>query len=951
MLNTRKNVSLNGAWDLAFDFDNSGKKKGWFKNFPKHSKKMAVPGVWEQIKPGYDGVGWYKKDINIEGAWLDKVVRLEVGAAHYYADVYVNGKFAGSHEGGYTPFIFDITRLVKEGNNEVVVRVINPPIDYPIEGFRAGAPLNQGDLPIGKAGWYFNFGGIWQDVNLIVTEKVYVTDCFVEPFIWKKQARLNITINNMGKAGDYKLNCRVTAKKNPGEVAAEKTLNVKLKKGENKICTVVDIMDMKLWSDVSPFLYAATVALSMDYDLLDEYSVNFGMREFIIKNGKFMLNGKKIILKGFLQQGVYPRTLSYPYSTEFAEKEMQQCKDFGFNYLRLHIKTAPKISLELADEIGILLSEEPPSGWIGKSEHCVRRLKNEAREMILRDRNHPSIIMWCILNEIVNFRGYTIPEKFAMKAELAHYGRQFDPSRLLIDNAGGFPDKKHPNDMIMLPYSHKQIEMLNPFCYCHLPLEDSSIEKYRTIGKKGWLLYTHEFGAPELSPDYQKVMSNYSPAERKLGLEDYKLHKDFYESLKGFFNKDNLKKVFGSVEGIIKKENEVRAEEFKHILAAMRSNPNYGGTTFCQLADASGELFGALDIWREPKPIWFRMAKAARVPYLAPEILPRVLPESGSTVALRATLINENKLGVNYKYAISIVSKAKKTLKIFKGVVKAKSGVQTILLKQVKLKLKEGQYFLVAELFENGNTVSKDDMRFTVIKEAVLKVPEVSVHDPEKIVSDYFVKKGVAVRKFGNNSRDKNMPLICDFRKVVNQGWYLNEVIGQLKKSIQLGGCAVLFDPDPVLMYEYLFPTLIRQEVGGMGRGIDYVKKHPIFAGLPDNTLMEYEYANVRSRFGKDSKGGDILKAGGEIISGNLDSNMWTRPACYYWKATTAVVPVGRGNVILCYLDVLGNIGKDPVADRLLVNLVNYAKSLIKKGGEEKLLSRCIDPLSPKDLK
>ncbi len=951
MLDIRENIMLNGEWDLAFDPGNIGKKRSWFKNFPKQTKKIRVPGVWEQLKPGYDGVGWYRKAVNIEAGWLKKVIRLEIGAAHYYADVYINGRLAGSHEGGYTPFIFDITRLVKKGDNNVIVRVINPPINYDIEGFRAGAPLNQGDLPTGKAGWYFNFGGIWQDVKLSITEKTYISDCFVEPFIRKKLARLNITVNNKGKAGNYRIACRVTAKKNPGEVAAEKNINIRLKTGENKITAFVDIKDMKLWSDITPFLYTAGVKLFKECELLDAYAVNFGMREFIIKNGNFLLNGKKIILKGFLQQGVYPRTLSYPYSREFAEKELRMCKDFGFNYLRMHIKTAPVISLELADEIGILLSEEPPSGWIGKSEHCVSRLKNEAREMLLRDRNHPSIIMWCMLNEIVNFRGYTIPEKLAMKAELAHYGRQFDPSRLLIDNAGEFPDKKHPHDMIMLPYSHKQVEMLNPVAYVPLPLEDASLVSYRNLGKKGKILFTHEFGAPEIAPDYKKVMSRYTRAERKLGLEDYKLHKDFYGSLKSYFNKAKLGAVFGSVEGLIKKSNEARAEEIKHIVAAMRSDPNRDGMALCQLADASGELFGAVDIWREPKATWFRMAKAARTPYLAPEIMPRVFPASGGTAVLRATLINENKLGIKYKFAVSIISKNGTTLKKFKGNVKAKAGVQTVLLKKIKLKLKEGQYFLVAELFEGSSQVSKDDMRFTVIKEAVLKAREVSLHDPEKTMTGYFQNKGVAVRNFGNNSRDKNMPLVLDFRKVINQGWYLNEVIGQLRKSIQLGGCAVLFEPDPVLMYEYLFPTLIRQEAGGMGRGIDYVKKHPVFAGLPCNTVMEYEYANVRSRFGKEAKGEDILKAGGEIVSGNMDSHMWTRPACYFWKVSTAVVPIGKGHVILCYLNVLGHLGKDAVADRLFVNLINYAKTLIKKGGEEKLLSRCIDPLAPADLK
>ena len=947
MSNVRQEVSLNGEWDLAFDPANSGKAKKWFKKFPKQAT-VNVPGVWEQVKPGYDGVGWYRKYFDLENIRPEKVFRLEFGAAHYYADVYVNGKQVGSHEGGYTPFIFDITKLIKEGSNEIIVRVINPPINHFIEGFRAGAPLNQGDLPTGKAAWYFNFGGLWQDVKLIITEKVYTLDCFVEPFIWKKQAKLNLTIENKGKPGNYLVVCRIAPKKNPSETVLEKTFKVKLKTGENKISTVLAFAKVNFWSDLDPFLYTATVEIRAAWRMFDSYSVNFGMREFIIKKGSFYLNGKRVILKGFLQQGVYPRTLCFPYSREFAVKELQMCKDFGFNFLRMHLKPATREYLDLADEIGVLLSAEPPSGWIGNSIHTERRLKNETREMFLRDRNHPSIIFWCILNEAYHFRGFTVPEITRLKDILAYDGRQYDPTRLLIDTSGGLPGAKKSLTQIMLPYSHKRIGMMDLHAYCQLPLQDESLVKYRTMGEKGVVLFSSEHGAPEVAPDYQKVMSKYTPAERKLGLEDYKLHKDFYESLKSIFSKDKLKSTFGSVEGLIAKANTVRAEEIKHITAAMRSNPKYDGITLCQLADAAGEIFGAVDIWRDPKPTWFRMAKASRTPYLAPEVLPRVIGEEG-VLNLRATLINETELGVNYTYTIALVSKTGRTVKKITGRVKAKSGVQTVLVKQLKVKLTEGYYFMVASLFKNGKEVSKDDMRFTVVKPAKLACKAVSVHDPEKVMEDNLKDSGILVKGFSNNSRDKNMPILLDLRKTTNAGWMLVEVFGQLKKCVQLGGCAVLFESDPLLLHEYLFPTPIRQEGGGMGRGMDYIKKHPIFAGLPNKTLMEYEYANIHP--GKYTKGGDILKAGGQIISGNMDSHMWTRPACYFWKVSTAVVPVGKGHIILCNLKVLDKLGKDKVADKLFINLINYAQTLIKKGGEEKLLSRCIDPLAPKDIK
>jgi len=945
MIEVREKILLSGEWDLAFDPANTGKKKGWFKNFPKQTKKMAVPGVWEQLKPGYDGVGWYKRIIKIEKNRLNKVVRIEFKAANYFAEVYINGKFAGSHEGGYTPFIFDISGLIREGENTVTVRVINPPINSEIEGFRTGAPLNKGDLPIGKAGWYYNFGGLWQDVFLHITGKTYTEDCFIESFIREKKTLLNLKVRNNGKAGSCEVVCRISPKKNPGEVVAEKKIKVKLKNGENLFKVELVFKQFNLWSNTDPFLYEAAVEIFRDFEKCDSGRYVFGMREFKIEKGSFYLNGKKIFLKGFLHQGSYARTLSFPHSRELCLKELRMVKDGGFNFLRIHLKPAPYYYLDMADEMGLLILEEPPTGWLGKTgemHNLMRRLQTEVRELILRDRNHPSIIMWCLLNEAYHFRGMTIPEVVKLKNELGLLGRKYDPTRLLIDTSGGLAEHDKPTlTDVRLPYSNKMLGIMDLHDYCPLPVPDRSLVRYRTKGQKGVVIYASEYGAPLVPPDYEKVLNGYTPAERKLGLEDYILHRDFYVSCKKWFDKDNLKKVFGNMKGLTDAVNEVRALDLKHITSEMRSNPNYDGIALCQLSDASGELFGATDVWREPKPLFNAMVTACQVPLLAPEILPRLISEKDN-VTLRATLINEDMLGISYFWSGEIVTKSGKVIKTFKGKVHATGCIQTPLLKKIGLNLKAGTYGFRTTLLNRRKIVSRDEMEFTVIKEAALEPKLIAVFEKEHLLENYIKSKGVVFEDFHNNYRKKNVPVLFDLRKAITEGHIMRENVQQMRKAVQLGGCAVLFEAETINLFELVFPMIIRQEYS-MARGVDYVKKHALFDGLPSGCIMGYEYANIYpARF---TKAEDIKKAGGEVVAGSLSPHMWTRPAEYYWGAALSIIPLGKGHIIVPNFRIIDNLGKDKAADRLFANIVNYANKLIKKGGEEKMIYRCIDPL------
>jgi len=941
----RSIVPLNGEWDLVFDPDNVGKQEEWFARFPR-AEKIQVPGVWELIKPGYDGVGWYRKKFEVPDEWLSKTVRLRFMAAMYRAECWLNGDYLGDHEGGHTPFEYDISKKMKAGANEVVVRIINPPINYEIEGLRAGAPLNQSDLPVGKAGWYYNWGGLWQDVELIVTDKVYVEDCFAKPMPSKKKAELEVTVRNGRRAAEYEVTCSIAPWKHKGKPEITQTIKAKLKGGTNVLTVPMAFKKVHLWSPDDPFLYVATVRVTRDGELCDEYSVRFGMREFTIKAGRFNLNGKPIQLKGFLSQGMYPRTLCYPETREFGLKELKLVKDNGFNFIRAHLKPSTPWYLDMCDELGILVEGEPPAGWNSKSEQFERALTTEVTNFMRRDRNHPSVIYWCIVNEPHHYRGYTMAEIRKLTARIGSMARKIDPTRLLSDLAGA-PTKepgKEGTTQVMQPYTNRKAEMMDLHAYCPIPLHESSVERYRNMGRAGIALNICEYGAPLVCPDFEDVMAQYTPEEQKLGLEDYALHRDFHESLKEQFARADLADAFGGVREMLAEANKVRADEIRHITAGMRANTRLSGFALCQLADASGELFGATDVWRKPKDTFRQMASVMTTPLLMPTMTPRVIMP-GDKVAIRVNMVNEDKLGGTYDYTVEVGKPRGKARHTFKGKVKAEKEVQVAMQEKVALDLKPGKYQVRARLTKAGKAISDQSVEFTVLPAAQAAVDAVGLSEPGDTIAGFLQKMGITAEVYSNNYRDKNIPVLMDMRQGIRNRGMLCETFGQLKKIVQLGGCAVLFEPEPMMLYEYLFPTLIRTQP--VMRTIGYVKEHPVFQGLPSNCVVGYEYSKIYVDV--HDKGGDVMAAGGEVFTGGLSQNMWTRPADFRWGVNFYRVPVGRGNVIVCNLKVIENLGDHRTAQLLMANTINYAASLIKPGGEEKLLSRCIDPLKPED--
>jgi hypothetical protein len=966
---SRRTISLDGTWDVIFD-ENETLKADCFKKVRK-THAVEVPGVWEQARPFYDGQGFYRRRFTLPANLGGKLLRLKFGAVNYYAEAFLNGKRIGEHEGGYTPFVFDITKVAKLGEeNELVVRVIDPPRRREIQGFRSGAPLSQSDIPTWKAGWYFNFGGIWQPVEIIVTEPLHVDDVFVQPQADLETVKFDVTLVNGCKAGRYTVVIDMAPKSGDEKTGVRIEKTVTLAKGINTIRCEAKVARPHLWSPEDPFLYTTTVSVSDATSRYDALSVTCGIRFFTAEDGVFKLNGQRIAVRGFLQQGVYPRTLVLPASKADARKELMLLKNNGMNFIRAHLKPPP-IHLDLADELGILLMEEPPIGWIRNTPHTIARCTREVRELVRRDRNRPSVVMWCLLNEATHYRTFTPSQLSEFERAVANACRDNDMTRLCVTNSGGSLGSVHTESTVMcfLPFEKKPTRLMDLHAYCAIPLPASSVQHYRAHGggdtfkpdgvnfvssvakrKSGRnpkdvpALLISEFGAFENPPDYEKVLSTYTPAERKLGLEDYVQHKNYYESLKEQFKKSRLGEIFGSVDGLIRASQELHREDIRAIVSAMRANPRNSGWVFTQLADASGELFGATDIWRNPRR-WFKdMAIASQTPLIVPHVSTRVVGPR-DTLGINLRIVNENTTGVHYTWKLRVVGAGGRTTFAKTGDVRAKGWVQEVLDEPIQAPAKGGRYTVEAELRAGSKLLSSNSIRFTVIEPAEAPCDRIGMFDMDDTLRPVLQGLGIAqVDKANNNYRYKNVPCIYLPRPHQHLG-LINEYNQQLRRIVTLGGAGLVIEAQTPMLYDKLTPTLIRLDIPM--RNMLYMRPSSIWDGLPtSNGMMDYEFADVFSgRANPSANAEDVAAAGGTSLCGTLCAHMWTGPEIYQHGSFINVIPVGRGHLVFCQLTLAQQAATNPVAKRLLANLIRFTASLVKKGGEEKLLSRCIDNL------
>jgi len=403
--------SLNGKWDYI-----GGKEKMSAQDpksaldFKGNTQQILVPYCPESVISGIERKQeiniWYRRSFEIPKAWNGKNVLVNFEAVDHQATVFVNGKKAGTHSGGYDAFSFDITALLKGGVNEIIVAAYDP---------------NDGRMPSGKngpRGDYTFSSGIWQSVWLEPVNKVHIKNIRVLPDL--ENNRLQVSVDAL-----------------PSEVVAVALDGKKIiaeAQGSAGKTFYLPIPKPRAWSPEDPFLYDLKITLkAANGKITDEVSSYFGMRD--IRLGKVsglvrpLLNGKFIMQVGLLDQGYWPDGILTAPTDEALKSDVAFTKKAGFNLIRKHMKTEPKRFYYWADKMGVLLWQDMPAIWYQHEDTARVRtaFRKELKAIMDEHYNSPSIIAWVPFNE--NWGAFDVPE-------ITDWVKKYDPSRLINGNSG-----------------------------------------------------------------------------------------------------------------------------------------------------------------------------------------------------------------------------------------------------------------------------------------------------------------------------------------------------------------------------------------------------------------------------------------------------------------------------------------------------------------------------------
>lgn len=429
-------LSLDGQWLLAVDPKNAGRTEKWFVHPVAEAKTAKVPWIIQGTFPGYHGLAWYWRDFdapmnpNQNGRYL-----LRFSQVDYLAEVWLNGVPVGGHEGGETPFTLDVTDSIKPGmKNHLAVRVLNPTNDM-IDGICLNQTARRCKNVAFSAGGAFDHGGITGSVELVCVPAFYVEDLFAKATAEGAKGTIHVqaAVRNAAAAGNGLAEITVSSGRT-GDTIAVLRLNREFPVGQSNVETDVKIDDPKLWQLNDPYLYRVTVRVQRAGSAsFDERSTRCGFREFWFAGGYFRLNGRRIFLRSCHTCNHYPIGQQFPHDPDLLRRDLLNLKVMGFNAVRFIWGAATPLQLDLCDEIGLMVYEESyASMWIEPSPKMVERFDAGVCELVRRDRNHPSVVMWGLLNESPDHPA------FHHAVKMLPLVRQLDDTRVVMLNSGRY---------------------------------------------------------------------------------------------------------------------------------------------------------------------------------------------------------------------------------------------------------------------------------------------------------------------------------------------------------------------------------------------------------------------------------------------------------------------------------------------------------------------------------
>lgn len=925
-------VSLDGScWQIATDPQNVGREEKWWQAPRADAKPARVPGIMQEVFPLYHGLAWYWRDFtppanpHTGGRYLLKFWNVD-----YLADVWVNGIHVGQHEAACEPFVLDVTDAIKPGVvNKVAVRVLNA-TNEPIDGIKLSETAHTAKTGPWAPGRGGNWGGITDSVQLIVAPAVRVEDLFVRADPKTGQIRVQTNLRN---AGQKAVATRITWNVAPaagGESLQQIDVDRELPPGDTTVENTLTVENPRLWELNDPFLYRVSVQASAVGDSsVDECSTRCGFRDFRVENGYFRLNGKRVFLKSSHSGSDVPVGMIVPLDPDLLRKDLLHCKIMGFNMFRSFSGICSRSQLDLCDEIGLLVYQENYGSWFMEdSPKMAERLDRAILAMVQRDRNHPSIVLWGLLNEmpagaVVNHAAALLPKV-----------RQLDDTRGVLLNSGNWDGAG--NTYANPGETQWQSILADQHPYQAVPHTAGVINALRTANSGPKPFWLSEYGVGS-ALDLVRLTRHYE----QLGMtacEDAMIYRGFLNQFTGDWNRWTLGDTFANPEDYFQQCLAWMAGLRLLGIDAIRANPNVIGYSVTGTTDQglTGEGVTAT-IFREPKPGVVDAVFNAFYPLHWCLFVDRTQIYRGQKVRVEAVLANEDSLAPGH-YPVRFQIVGPRNVSVLDRTVtvnvpgrqgdKEPPFAIPAFNEEVPVDGPSGKYRFLAT-FQTGAAATSGIAEFYVADPAEMPKVQTEVvlwgDDPD--VAKWLADQGIKTRPFTPGVQNTREVILVGRQPAAADA----EAFRELARHIARGSNVVFLSAevfrkgdDPLGWLPLVQKGTLAAMPVWLYHKDDWAKNHPIFDGLPAGCILEHTYyrdilPGTPSDFGpRIALAGQDVPA--EVVAGEINTAIG-----YSSGLTVAVYKLGNGRFTLNTLYIRENLGKNPVADRLTRNMLRHA--------------------------
>lgn len=874
----RPGMNLDGAWTLEI----LGEAEAQL------TTEVHVPGPWTTQVPGHgdshEAVRCSRRFV-VEPQARDTSFLIFNGVSHE-AIVVLNGVEVGRHRGAWEPFEFDVTHALRPGENWLSVEVRYPPT------LGSAATPGQLEIPHGKQSWYGTTAGIWQSVRLEHRPATHLQRLRVVADA--SSSRIEVSAHVAGPSDGAVLTVLV---EHDGEVVASRQEPV----AGAAIAVDVLVPDAALWGIGDPQLYQVTARLERD-GVADIRRLSTGFRTVEARDGELFFNGQRLELRAVLDQDYHPGSSSIPASLQEWEDFLTQARDLGFNMLRVHIKRPDPKYYDIADRLGMLVWTELPS-WLTWTPEGASEGADLLHRLIAMDGHHPSIVIWTVINEAWGIDMASARQRRWLN-DTFRAVRDAAPGCLIVDNSACFPNFHLESDLDDyhiyrgIPESRREWDdIINEFAarpeWSWSPHGDA----VRTGREPLVLSEFGNWGLPSVRDQYE---DGQEPWWFALGA-DWAYGAGEGTGLEQRFRRLGLDRVFGTWDGLVAALHKAQFIANRYQTTSIRAKQSISGYVLTQLSDVQWEANGLFDMNRTPKlfTAQYALCNGPRAIALRPE---------------RYSLATQERIGCSVTVTPArtgqpVAPEAGEVRVTLAGtVVAVVAGDPTEWVTHdfvIAAPVQPGAYTLVAELFEGGTLIARDEADLVVTPAAAAERawPKVAVTQPS--LARWAESLGLEAIDASTLDLASPIPGVV---------WATGIFDDDAQRYARNGGRVLILAEDSgalgtgfkLLTFARLRP---RSGDGDWVPRTDWLERTGPFAEIPGDTILGIAFEDVLGDLVLDGIPNAIRPA--TVFSGVF--NGWLRGSA----STTASTPFSQGVVTITTLRLRDTVDSVPISAAL----------------------------------